>query len=164
MYSTSLQILSAIVTFIIAVISSWIVDQHPHWLLSLLPGVCWPGHWQSVDNSSIDLNTKSIRLIKPHQIVSNTMSNLTLLLSFGLCSPVLCCYIALSLCVHLCCWLVLIGRFVYFRIDLLASSASLSLSLSADTGSPHCHSFLLQTLSHLFQKLRIAITIRSFAF
>jgi hypothetical protein len=150
MYSVSLQILSAILTFIFVVFASSVIDQYPPWLLSSLPGVCWPDHWQRVSNSSIDLDTKPIRLVKPHQLVSNTMSNLTLLLSFGLCSPVLCSYLTLSICVQLSCWLMLIARFVYFRIDMLATSASPPPLLSADTGSFPCHlsSSLVQEAGH----------------
>jgi hypothetical protein len=157
MYSVSLQILSTIATFIFVISSSSVMTQYPHWLLSLLPGVCWPGHWQSVESSSVDLNPKPIRLVEPHQIVSNTMSSLTLLLSFGLCSPVLCGYIALSICMYLCCWLMLVGRFVYFRFDMLASPP---LSLSADTGSHQCYLFYIDPsqflLSPWLQKLIIA--------
>jgi hypothetical protein len=69
------------------------------------------------------------------------ISNLTLLLSFGLCSPVLCGYITLSICVYLCCWLILIGRFVYFRMNWLLGSQS-----PFNAGSPHWPFFF----SHLY--------------
>jgi hypothetical protein len=122
MYSISLQILFIVVTFIIIILPTTITTvQYPQWLLKLFPGVCWPSRWS---NTEIDLMQRPIRLINPHQIISLTMGHVVLLLSFGLCSPVLCCSIALSVCVHLCCWLVLIGRFVCVHIDALAASRS----------------------------------------
>jgi hypothetical protein len=108
-----------------------LITQHgtaavPQWLLSLSPGVCWPSHWWGTPNSSI-------RLIESHQIISKTINNIILLLSFGLCSPVLCGYIAVSICIHLCGWLILIGRFVFVRIDAL--NVSRSSSHPIDRGS-----------------------------
>jgi hypothetical protein len=127
MYSISLQVMFTIVTLIIVFWSSSRAE-HPRWLLSSFPGVCWPS--QSI---GIDLE-KRPTMIKPHQIISKTMNNIILLLSFGLCSPVLCAFIALSICLHLCSWLMLIGRFVSVRTDALhPSRLPLSSSLT-DTG------------------------------
>jgi hypothetical protein len=123
MYSISFQVLSIIATLTIIFLSPKIA-QHPSWLLSLFPGVCWPSHWQSDAGAAIDLDNKPLQLIKPHQLISQTMNNLILLLTFGLCSPVLCVYIAVSICLHLCSWLMLIGRFVSLRINALHASAS----------------------------------------
>jgi hypothetical protein len=131
MYSVSLQVLSTIGTLII-IFSASSLTQFPSCLLALFPGVCWPAHWQRIGGSAIDLEKRRIRLIEPHQIISATMSHMILLLSFGLCSPVLCAYIALSLCLHLCGWLLLIGRFVATRIDEQGSASS---PPSMDTGS-----------------------------
>lgn len=76
------------------------------------------------------------------------LNNLVLLLSFGLCSPVLCCYIALSTYVHLCSWLILIGRFVCFRRDHLVARRSSSPS----SGPPIFGIFLiLQTDSMIVE-------------
>jgi hypothetical protein len=127
MYSVSMQLLASIVTFAFIILSSsYNITEHPHWswLLRWFPGVCWPSHWNNVHHHhtfELTVNEKQIRLVKPHEIISRMMNNLVLLLSFGLCSPVLCCYIALNICVHLSCWLLLIGRFVCLRIDFLAS-------------------------------------------
>jgi hypothetical protein len=124
MYSISLQIISTIVSLII-IFSSSNLTHHPRWLLSLFPGVCWPSHWQSVKGPAIDLhfNKKPICLIKPHQIISRTMNNIILLLSFGLCSPVLCAFITVSICA--------VGRFVSLRIDALQTLRSPSPSTDA---------------------------------
>jgi hypothetical protein len=125
MYSISFQILTAIVTMII-IFSFSNMTQYPRWLLTLLPGVCWPSHWSSAGASAMNLEKGARYLIKPHQIISRTMNNIILLLSFGLCSPVLCGSIAVSICVYLCSWLVLIGRFVTHRINSLPASSSIS--------------------------------------
>jgi hypothetical protein len=131
MYSISLQVMSTIVSLVIIFSSSNMV-QYPRWLLALFPGVCWPAHWQTVEGSARDLEEKPIRLIKPHQIISRTMNNIIMLLSFGLCSPVLCCYITVSISVHLFSWLMLVGRFLSSRLDgLHASSSGLLVSLSS---------------------------------
>jgi hypothetical protein len=134
MYSVSLQLLDSIATFtFILLSSSHSITEHPHWswLLKWFPGVCWPSHWNNVDHdhhtSELTVNEKPIRLVNPHEIISRMMNNLVLLLSFGLCSPVLCCYIALSICAHLSCWLILIGRFVCLRIDALTTRFSSGL-------------------------------------
>jgi hypothetical protein len=76
-------------------------------------------------SSAIDLKERPV-MIKPHQIISKTMGNIILLLSFGLCSPVLCAYVAVSICLHLCSWLLLIGRFVSVRMDALNAVRSSS--------------------------------------
>jgi hypothetical protein len=115
MYSISMKVLFDVVTLII-IFSSSNMAELPAWLLALFPGVCWPSHWKNCIES-FDLEKKSIRLIEPHQIISRTMNNVILLLSFGLCSPVLCVCIAVSICVYLCSWLLLIGRFVFHRIQ-----------------------------------------------
>jgi hypothetical protein len=123
MYLVSIQLLSSIVTFTIVILSNNITE-HPYWswLLKLFPGVCWPSHWNHVDLRHFSEMKVEGKLVNPHEIISRLMNNLVLLLSFGLCSPVLCCYISLSICVHLGCWLILIGRFFCLRIDVLSSS------------------------------------------
>jgi hypothetical protein len=119
MYSISLQLLFTFVSMIIILMLS--NKTHlPSWMLALLPGVCWPSHLQSVD---FDIEKKPIHMIEPHQIISRAMNNIILLLSFGLCSPVLGCYIAVNICLHLYSWLVFIGRFVFIRTSNLPTSS-----------------------------------------
>jgi hypothetical protein len=121
MYSTSLQILSIMITLAFIIFPS-ITAQSPDWLRKYLPGVYRPSHWNNIDHPEMDFEKKPHRLINPSQIISRMMSNIVLLLSFGLCSPVLCCYIALSICLHLSSWLLILGRFFCLRIDFLAAS------------------------------------------
>ena len=132
MYSISVQIFSSVVTFVCIMFTGTMRAKYIGWLLILFPGVCWPSHWSNitVDHSILDpqKHGEPIQLINPYRIISSVVNNIVLLLSFGLCSPVLCVYISLSICVHLCHWLMLIGRFVCFYIDALAASPSLSPS------------------------------------
>jgi hypothetical protein len=130
MYTVTLQIVFTVVSLII-IFSSSGMTQHPRWLLSLFPGVCWPAHWQRVGTSIVA--QRQPVMIKPHQIILKTMNNIILLVSFGLCSPVLCVSIAVSICLHLCCWLILIGRFVSLRLDALHTLKSSSPS-TTDAG------------------------------
>jgi hypothetical protein len=139
MYSISFQILTTIVTMII-IFSFSNMTQYPRWLLTLLPGVCWPSHW----HSAAPISLQPRQLIEPHQIISRTMNNIILLLSFGLCSPVLCCYITVSICVHLCCWLKLIDHFVSLRLESLSPLPS--LSTPNDRGNLVSQSSFLVTL------------------
>jgi hypothetical protein len=77
-------------------------------------------------------------LVKPHQIISNVVNNVILMLSFGLCSPVLSCYITLSTCATLLCWLMLIGRFVYCCIENQSAggaNADAGTGADADAGT-----------------------------
>jgi hypothetical protein len=123
MYSISLQIL-----FIILLIFTFIIvpkTTSTQWFLKFFPGVCWPSdHWNKIDNPEMYLKKRPIRLINPHQIISMSMNNVILLLSFGLCSPVLCTFITLSICVNFGCWFLLISRFVCVRIGTLPSRLS----------------------------------------
>jgi hypothetical protein len=122
MYSMSLHIFFTVVTLII-IFSTSNLENYPSWWLALFPGVCWP-HSQSIRDSTI--------LIEPYQIICRAMNNIILLLSFGLCSPILCVYITLAISVYFCGWLMLIGRFVSVRMADLHVSAS---SPSTDKGS-----------------------------
>jgi hypothetical protein len=117
MYSISLQIFSLLMRLILVFSTNF--TQHPNWFMKLFPGIYWPSKWKSDNQSSRDVpRTKSPRLLRPAQIISGAMYHMILLLSFGLCSPVLAGYITFSLCANMCCWLVLIGRFLsYYRIS-----------------------------------------------
>jgi hypothetical protein len=154
MYSVSLQIIDTVVSLII-IFSSSTMTQQPRWLLSLFPGVCWPSHWQRVGSSIVDINEQQPVMIEPHQIISRTMNNIILLVSFGLCSPVLCVCIAVSICMHLCSWLILIGRFVSLRLALrvLVSPSSPSTPDAGSLVSPSFSSLYLFSLHYLTTSL-----------
>lgn len=106
MYSITLQLISIFLrmTFIF----SSHIFKFPESLMDKSVGVYWPLHW-----NTFHVNSPSPRrMIESYQVISFIMSNLILLLSFGLCSPVLSFYLSLSISVNLCCWLMLIGRFI----------------------------------------------------
>jgi hypothetical protein len=121
MYSISLQIFSLLMRLILVFSTNF--TQHPNWFMKLFPGIYWPSKWKSDNQSSRDVpRTKSPRLLRPAQIISGAMYHMILLLSFGLCSPVLAGYITFSLCANMCCWLVLIGRFLSYYRNITAEA------------------------------------------
>jgi hypothetical protein len=106
MYSTSLQLISLLSNFLLIAFSSHSTVKYPEWFQRKFAGIYWP-------HAPL---ARSSRLIKPYQIISSAMNQMILLLSFGLCSPVLGFYIAFCLSANLSFWLVLIGRFVSLGI------------------------------------------------
>jgi hypothetical protein len=143
MYSISLQVLSILISLVL-ILSLSSHTHHPQWqwFFDSFPDVSWPERISEFDHR-LEENLhprqqrlmKRRRLIKPHQIISRAMNNFILLLSFGLCSPVLCIYIAFCISLHLCSWLLLIHRFVTF-----SRNKDIPLSLNEnknDTGFLH---------------------------
>lgn len=121
MYSFSLQLVSIMLILCIIYTSNSVT--FPRWILNISAGVCWPRllgtnlpHVNSHDNS----NSPTIRLIHPSLILSQLMNNLIILLTFGLCSPILASYITINLCIYLSSWIVLIGRFIMFRLSSIS--------------------------------------------
>jgi hypothetical protein len=127
LYSVSLQLVS-----IFVVASSTFSFLPEGWLIKWISPIGWPLSLISKLNT-LSSNPSS-RLISLHQIISNVVSNMILLLSFGLCSPVLAGYIALSTLVTTWCWLILVGRFVSCR---LAVNHSLTANATSTTNSLH---------------------------
>jgi hypothetical protein len=122
MYSISFQILSLFLKLIMVYFSSFI--NYPTWLIEKFNGIYWTSYWTS--------GSPPVRMVQPHQILSFVMNYLVLLLSFGLCSPVLGCYITLCLSLHLLSWLVLIGRFASARIALIHHHSLISNPINRD--------------------------------
>jgi hypothetical protein len=112
MYSVSLQMLSIFLQSIMIFYSSHLTTL-PFWWMDIFPGVYWPMRW----NNSTAASDIGMAMVKPHKIISFAINNTILLFSFGLCSPVLGCYITLSLCVNLCFNLLMIGRFISWRLE-----------------------------------------------
>lgn len=132
MYSISLQIFALIAKLIFIFSSD--PTRYPPWLLSRR--IYWPSY------RTKEYGDMGGGLVEPYQIISTAMNNIILLLSFGLCSPILCCYITSSLCLSLTSWQILIGRFVYFqRRDISLASiptASTGLSFVISRDSSQC--------------------------
>jgi hypothetical protein len=115
MYSIALQIMVNLIK--LGIIFSFHPNRHSTWW-KFYAGICWP---LSFPLTTSTLFPKTIRMIESFRIISNTMNNVLLLLSFGLCSPVLGCCIMLSITVNLCSWLMLTGRFLILRLNSPAS-------------------------------------------
>jgi hypothetical protein len=137
MYSASLQLTLVLVRlFAIFALSS---HPTPTFWMTLFPQICWPLSMRSTSSTAI-------RVIEPFQILYNTTSNLILMLSFGLCSPVLACSLMLNLTANLCSWQMLVGRFLTLRIPILSSSrldsprdALKDLEKPRESSEPHQH-------------------------
>jgi hypothetical protein len=137
MYSISLQIISRIAKLVFIFSANRV--RYPEWVTKWFPGIYWPLSWSGdlISDSDTPENW-AIPLIRPYQIISSSITNFVLMLSFGLCCPILGCYIALNLCLDLCCWLMLIGRYVSSSLDLVlipsAGSCALIPTLCPDHG------------------------------
>jgi hypothetical protein len=111
MYATSLQLLAIAFALITIFASNRTGSEYPEWFKRLFVRVCW------LTPSTRDTELSSIPLIEPHQILSTVTNNLIIFLTFGLCSPVLGCYLALCISVRLLFWRTMIGRFVFSRLE-----------------------------------------------
>jgi hypothetical protein len=121
-YSVSMQIVSISVSSLLVFSANlWVL---PAWVIAQYPSIAWP-----LSSTPDHLSSPHQRLLSPAQILARVVSQLVLLLSFGLCSPVLGGAIALSVCLTLSYWRMLIGRFAILRPDLLGSGPPSSLSL-----------------------------------
>jgi hypothetical protein len=137
MYAISFQI----VTVLLKILTITSRHQIPSSLRRSFSGISWPQQWSqqlpppaSPLSSSLDPSPPWARdpsppdpserasltpdsLIEPYQIISSLVNSLILLLTFGLCSPVLAGYILFSVLLTLTSWLYLIGRFLDLRQD-----------------------------------------------
>jgi hypothetical protein len=117
MYSISLQIMSTFVKLMIIFAANASPQSFP-WIKNWLPAICWPLDWNTreviLNNFS---QSQPCRLVEPYRIITSVMENLMLLLSFGLCCPVLSLSIMINVCLHGSCWLMLIGRFLSSCLD-----------------------------------------------
>jgi hypothetical protein len=128
LFITSFQLISTLFKNFLITLCSSFSDSTFVWLMKYLPHLNWSFNFPNttVLNSPPNANSKSNlmdsnpdlpRLIAPYQIISNLMNNFILLLTFGLCSPLL--GFSISLNIYLCIWswLMLIGRFISFRVE-----------------------------------------------
>jgi hypothetical protein len=121
LYSTSLQLLSIALTLAVVFVSTRLTGGYPAWVKSAFPRVFWLT--ELTEDANL-ISSPGARLLQPYQILSTVVNNLILLITFGLCSPVLGCSLALCVCARLWCWLMLIGRFVFSRLDQCSQSVS----------------------------------------
>jgi Leucine-rich repeat (LRR) protein len=143
LYSTSLQTLVLILKLLGILIfsnSTLHPTRWPLWAMKWFPGIYWPSQGTHCGK----MFPSSLRLIRPAQIISSTMNQIILLLSFGLCSPVLCGSVTLNLSLQLSSWLLLIGRFLFLSressetvIPSPIESSATSTSLPFRLEEPH---------------------------
>jgi hypothetical protein len=144
MYTASLQILANVGRF--AVIFLTKPENFPPWSWKFLPGIAWP-NWHMSHNSLLllrkqdtsthilnamhkdpslensnstaeQMNASSTTLLRLARIISTAMNNTLLLLSFGLTSPVLACFLLLNINLTLSFWMLLIGRYVFVTMAM----------------------------------------------
>ena len=111
--------------------SSFEYDRLPHWVQKKVVGLIWPYIWcQTIKStcspsrtdaqSVLELKTPSAkRLLSFKSIASSDIfRHVAVLLTFGICSPVLGLLIAVVVALQLRCWVALLGRFAYCRTHL----------------------------------------------
>ena len=105
----AIQLFVLIVSFV--TFSSIRYRDIPAWLRKGLPGVFWPEHeWTSQDTAPRDL-------LKSTEIVSfDILNHLAVFATFGMSSPFLGVLMLLSVTLKLFMWRVVIGRFVQSRL------------------------------------------------
>lgn len=128
LYIYSLQVISLIIPYVLVQYIDY--STLPPYLQSRLPGLLWPLHWEGSDResqtpahplekqegSSECTNTPTPRaLLAPYKLISSTLHNITVLLTFGLCSPLLSLAIACTVFLKIQQWCFLIGRFCWLR-------------------------------------------------
>ena len=112
--------------------SSFDFEVFPVWLQTRLSGLVWPDVWygdNNVQSDSSDFDQFRIpttkKLSKFKTIVSSDIfRHVVVLVTFGVCSPLLATLISLSVLIKLHMWIALIGRFVHFRIVTKARNHS----------------------------------------
>jgi hypothetical protein len=102
-------------------------SSFPGWMQSHLPGICWPLYWKS------DSYRKPSDLLKSDKILSPITNNLMILLTFGLCSPILAFVIVCAIYLNGQQWLYFIGRFFLIRLKNPSKLMS-SVSMSQESG------------------------------
>jgi hypothetical protein len=124
-YSVSLQFISILMKLLMAFYSH--PNHYPTFIFKTFPGVFWPLYW----NKEATLSLPSVRIIRPSEIICITINHLILFLTFGLCSPVLGCYLLLFICANLCSWVLFVGRFLKLRLNVFHNNTA-RLSRSCD--------------------------------
>lgn len=106
LYSASFQFIWTILKLFFLLI------RNPKWLIDRLR------KWSPIIFDPAFVAPESCsRIIEPHQIISNMMNNVILLLSFGLCCPLLELFVTLNICLFSASWMYFLGRFVYWNCE-----------------------------------------------
>lgn len=110
-YTFCLQIFE--MTIRIFLYSMYDYSSFPQILLTHLPGIVWPFHWRL----PVLHQPRPSTLLKVDKIITPIMNNLVILVTFGVCSPLLAFVIILTIYLTGQHWLFLIGRFFLLRIE-----------------------------------------------
>lgn len=110
-YSFCLQIFEIIIRIILY--SLYDYSSFPRTILTQLPGIVWPYHWKLPPSYPPYPSS----LLKVDKIITPFMNNLMILVTFGVCSPLLAFVIILTIILSGKHWLYLIGRFFLLRIE-----------------------------------------------
>jgi hypothetical protein len=120
----SFQVLLPI--FLVCVFTSNRYTSFPKSLRRVLNGLFWPEHWnrgESTNDSCSDstgmygTSAEPFLLLKANRIISSDILNhLLVFCTFGICSPFLAIIMVVSVSLKHLMWVVLIGRFVHYRV------------------------------------------------
>jgi hypothetical protein len=126
-YSYSIQVAAP---FIFLFTLSFLKYQSfPKVLRKMIPGVLFPDNW-SKDSTKNGFRSDMLqiaaskRLYNIKTVTSTMIHNVIVLLTFGLCSPVLACLIGAATYLIAATWRVLIARFVHCRLSKFSSQSS----------------------------------------
>jgi hypothetical protein len=153
LYTTSLQIFADLGR--IGILFVTVPENYPQWLWKFLPGIAWPmWHHSLTRNLECDsgncnvlhhdapLTTlvgnattmpsvnsfPTVTLFRSARVISRVMNNTLLLLSFGITSPVLGCFLLLNIILSLSSWMLLVGRYVIMTMTMQDPGSSHDLS------------------------------------
>lgn len=126
---------------IIPILSTYLLVSHtnysrlPSGFRETLNGLMWPNAWRETDITrfdeeifyQIESNNSSVQsasnelpspesLLKVQTVIATLMHHVTILLTFGLCCPVLAFAVTASICVSVLQWRYLVGRFAASRL------------------------------------------------
>ena len=137
-YTYSLQLIAPFVFLFLLCFIKY--TALPRAIRKSIPGLLFPDNW-SRDSAGQGLRSDMLqiavskRLYNIKTVTSTLIHNIIILLTFGLCSPVLACLIGASSYLLTATWRILIARFVHYRMTLLGSDSSSSDSSGGQGGA-----------------------------
>ena len=126
-YTYSLQIIAPFIFLFLLCFIKYTTFPRP--LRKAVPGILFPSNW-SKDSTGQGFRSDMLqiavskRLYNIKTVTSNLIHNIIMLLTFGLCSPVLAFLIGAASYLITATWRILIARFVHFRMTKLTKHAT----------------------------------------
>jgi hypothetical protein len=90
-------------------------SNFPVTLKKLFDGMMWPNHnWfdKTDETNSVTHVTEPRQLLKVDNITTDILHHISILITFGLCSPILAMLICVYVCVYVIVLMILLGRFI----------------------------------------------------